>query len=256
MTQQYTDHHVPVGANTRGTVVVVPGRGESRATYDRFGKRLAADAYRVRVVDAPEPPEDQLDGWLGEFAAHIAEAVRGAEPTGDVVHPLVLVGSDTGAAALAALSGRPATRGPRPDALVLAGLPGPAAADAGSWEEELDLRTTCPVHREALTRDAGVRRGTLAAPVPGWLLDSAHGAAGDIPHLLLVGDRDPLADRDAVGRLAKSLPVARLAVVHGAHHDVLNDQQHRSVAAEIVLLLEALRGGRPTPLITTETSSW
>ncbi|MZG13854.1 alpha/beta hydrolase, partial [Streptomyces sp. SID5914] len=48
---EYTDHHTPQGLRTRGTVVVVPGRGESHATYNRFGRRLAADAYRVRVVN-------------------------------------------------------------------------------------------------------------------------------------------------------------------------------------------------------------
>ncbi|MEV4800143.1 hypothetical protein AB0K18_09005 [Nonomuraea sp. NPDC049421] len=47
------DHHAPEGLRTRGTVIVVPGRGETRATYARLGARLAYDAYRVRVVDAP-----------------------------------------------------------------------------------------------------------------------------------------------------------------------------------------------------------
>ena len=47
----YTDHQAPPGLRTRGTVIVVPGRGEGSATYQRFGRRLAADAYRVRVVE-------------------------------------------------------------------------------------------------------------------------------------------------------------------------------------------------------------
>ena len=33
----------PDGLMPRGTVVVVPGRGEVPAVYERFGRRLAAD---------------------------------------------------------------------------------------------------------------------------------------------------------------------------------------------------------------------
>jgi len=54
---------------------------------------------------------------------------------------------------------------------------------------------------------------------------------------------------------AKSQPAARLAVVHGAHHDVLNDLQHRSVAAEVVTFLEAVRDGL-SPAIAVEASTW
>ncbi|MEU6387839.1 alpha/beta hydrolase [Streptomyces sp. NPDC046939] len=254
---QYTDHHAPEGLLTRGTVVVVPGRGETRAAYDRLGKRLAADAYRVRVVDAEEPAAEDLPAALDALGARIAAAV----PEGDTVRPLVLVGADTGAAALAALFGREEdVPGLRPDALVLAGLPGNgAAATAATWDEELDVRTTCPTHRGVLTGDAQVRRGALGAPVPDSLLDAAHATASGLPHLLLVGDGDPLADHDALTGLSKRLPRARLAAVRGARHDVLNDQQHRSVAAEIVTFLEALRGapdGEPAPLVTVRTSSW
>lgn len=87
-------------------------------------------------------------------------------------------------------------------------------------------------------------------------------AAGDddestveVPVLLLVGDADPLADHEALERTAKSLPRARLSVVHRAHHDVLNDLQHRSVAAEAVTFLETLRN-ELRPLISVRTSAW
>lgn len=249
----YDEHPVPEGLLTRGTVVVVPGRGETRAAYRRLGKRLAADAYRVRVVDAAEADGDLLPAALDALRARIAAAV----PEDDPARPLVLIGSDTGAAALAALfGGEESVPGPRPDALVLAGLPGNGAAATGTtWEEELDVRTTCPTHRGVLTDDGQVRRGALDAPVPEALLDAAHAGTSDLPRLLLVGESDPLADHDALTGLAKTLPRARLAVVRGARHDVLNDQQHRSVAAEIVTFLEALRGGL-TPIVTVRTSTW
>ncbi|NEB73679.1 alpha/beta hydrolase [Streptomyces sp. SID14478] len=256
MSDQYADHFAPEGLRTRATVVVVPGRGETRATYDRLGKRLAADAYRVRVVEATDLDEDRPDASSGQLRARLAAAVEGAATDGDPVRPVVLVGSDTGAVALAALFARPTEdHRLRPDAVVLAGLPGSGAAQSASWDDELDIRTACPVHRGALTDDPQVRRGALNTSVPPHLLEAALDTSSDIPHLLLVGDRDPLADHDALARLAKSLTSARLTVVHGARHDVLNDQQHRAVAAEIVTFLEALRGDL-TPPVTVRSSSW
>ncbi|MFG2476187.1 alpha/beta hydrolase [Streptomyces fagopyri] len=274
----YTDHHGPEGLRTRGTVVVVPGRGESRAAYARFGRRLAADAYRVRVVDAPLIDADDLSGSLARFGAGLAAAVEGAAAEDGVVRPVVLVGADTGAAAVAALLGReePSVV-PLPEAVVLAGLPGrgaghgdPAgngltggtgdagdAGDAGgsSWDDELDVRTSCPAHRGVLTDDSGTQRGSLGIAVPDALLDAAHHGAIAVPTLILVGDADPLADRDGLARTTKSLTRSRLAVVRDAHHDVLNDLQHRSVAAEVVTFLETVRNTL-VPVVAVESSAW
>jgi pimeloyl-ACP methyl ester carboxylesterase len=110
------------------------------------------------------------------------------------------------------------------------------------------------VHRRTLSDDPAVRRGALAPAVPDTLLDAAYSSTADQPHLLLVGDADPLADRDALARAAKTLPKARLVVVRGAHHDVLNDAQHRSVAAEIVSFLETLPS--LARILAVESSGW
>ncbi|MET7326173.1 alpha/beta hydrolase, partial [Streptomyces sp. NPDC005549] len=143
----------------------------------------------------------------------------------------------------------------RPDAVVLAGLPGRTAPGAGTWEEELDVRTSCPAHRGTLSDDTAVRRGSLGEALPDALLTAAYDAELGVPALFLAGDADPLADRDALVHTAKSLPRARLSVVRGARHDVLNDVQHRSVAAEIVTFLETLRN-ELVPVVAVETSAW
>ena len=249
---QYSDYFGPEGLRVRGTVLVVPGRGETRATYARFGTRLAADAYRVRVIDAPDLTTEDLTA----LAARLSDAAEGTAVDDGVVRPLVLIGADSGAAAIAALLGRAA--GGEPDAVVLAGLPGLApgtAATAGTWDEELDVRTSCPAHRGALTQDPEVRRGSLDEAIPEAVLTAAYDSEAAVPALLLVGDADPLADHEALARTAKSLARARLSVVHGAHHDVLNDLQHRSVAAEVVTFLENLRN-ELRPLITVRSSAW
>ncbi|MFF3171141.1 alpha/beta hydrolase [Streptomyces sp. NPDC057900] len=253
---EYSDHFGPDGLRVRGTVLVVPGRGETRAAYTRFGRRLAADAYRVRIIDAPEIDADDLAGTLAGFGAQLAAALEGTAAQDGAARPVVLVGADTGAAAVAALLGQaeiPAAW--RPDAVVLAGLPGHTATAARDWNEELDVRTFCPAHRNTLTEDAGIRRGSLQDAVPDALLTAAYSGDVGVPALILVGDADPLADRDAVARTAKSLSRARLSVVRDAHHDVLNDLQHRSVAAEIITFLETLRN-ELTSVITVESSAW
>jgi alpha-beta hydrolase superfamily lysophospholipase len=253
---EYTDHHAPEGLRTRGTVIVVPGRGETRATYTRFGRRIAADAYRVRVIDAPDIDADDLPRSLAAFGERLADAVDGTAAEDGVVGPVVLVGADAGAVAIAAFLGRPEQAGARrPDAVVLAGLPGRAATARGTWEQELDVRTSCPTHRGTLAQDPKVRRGSLDDAVPDVLLTAAYDSESAVPALLLVGDADPLTDRDALTRAAKSLARARLSVVRGAHHDVLNDLQHRSVAAEVVTFLETLRDGL-VPVVAVESSAW
>ncbi|MEV7869366.1 alpha/beta hydrolase [Streptomyces sp. NPDC088124] len=253
---QYDDHHGPEGLRTRGTVLVVPGRGETRATYARFGRRLAADAYRVRVVEAPVLDAGDPAASLDRLAVQLSDAVEDTGPQDGAVRPVVLVGADSGAVALAAFLGRagaPAVR--PPDALVLAGLPGRTGGTAGAWDRELDVRTACPAHRGVLTEDPRVRRGALDEAVPESLLAAADEGEVTVPVLLLTGDADPLADHEALVRTAKSWPRARLSVVHGAHHDVLNDLQHRSVAAEVVTFLETLRN-ELRPLITVRSSPW
>jgi hypothetical protein len=67
------------------------------------------------------------------------------------VHPLVLLGSNLGAAGISAL-----LAGVEPDAVwwpqaaVPAVLPGHRARYDGGWEDELNIRTHCPTHRGVL----------------------------------------------------------------------------------------------------------
>ncbi len=107
----------PSGLNPRGTVIVLPGRGERPEVYERFGRRLSADAYRVRAVVSP--------------AEHPALADEQVRTLLDGPGPVVLAGSDTGAlfAVTLAASGRL----PEAAALVLAGLP--TAPDTGAEYE-------------------------------------------------------------------------------------------------------------------------
>ena len=97
----YLDFAAPEGLRTRGTALVVPGRGETPATYRRFGSRIAADAYQVRII-SPPPPAVSATVALRQLSNALSAALSGLD--GDVVRPLVLVGTDVAAATLAALA--------------------------------------------------------------------------------------------------------------------------------------------------------
>ena len=84
-TTRAADWHPAEGLTPRGTLVLLPGRGEHPGVYERFGRRLAADAYVVHVLDQVAEPDQQA------VVAEIARLAAGGPA------PLVLAGSDTGA---------------------------------------------------------------------------------------------------------------------------------------------------------------
>ena len=79
----------PDGIAPRGTVVVLPGRGESAPVYERLGRRLSGEAYRVQVAPAP-----------AESADRARAAVLDALETSDPGLPRVVLGVDAGCIAL------------------------------------------------------------------------------------------------------------------------------------------------------------
>jgi pimeloyl-ACP methyl ester carboxylesterase len=241
----------PDGVAPRGTLIVLPGRGEAAELYQRFGRRIAADGYRVHVVSDP--------------AADPALATTQVLAVDPEVRPYVLVGSDTGALFAAGLiaSGQVTDV----DALVLAGLPmaqeadqaasrsGSAAAEAAdgglpgdSWEAELAARTACPTHRGRLA-GAGLRRGALFEPIPAGWQSLADLDRLSVPVLGLHGTADSVSQLETARERYRQAPRAELISIAGGVHDVLNDVSHRTVAATIVLFLERLRLGADLPPI-------
>ncbi|MFE4720522.1 alpha/beta hydrolase [Streptomyces sp. NPDC056728] len=227
----------PVTIATRGTLLVLPGRGEHPLVYERFGRRLAADGYLVHVLGThPENPAGAVRDQ--------ASAVAGPEP----VAPLVLVGSDTGA--LQALHAAALSDPSLPVAgVVVAGAAPTTDPDRAvevnnsesAWDDELAARTACPAHRKRLTDDASFSRGRLTDPVPHHLRADAH---PEVPALILHGAADPVTAVEQARGLAGRLPRTTLGVVHDGVHDVLNDASHRTTAATVVLWLERLRADR------------
>ena len=235
----------PDGAASRGTVVVLPGRGEHPGVYQRLGRRLAVDGYTAVVADlgpvAGAAAAAVDDAAVDDAAADdTALALHGAAVTALLSEhsgaARVLLGVDSGAL----LAWRLAAAGEVVlDALVLAGLPlAPATAAVSDRQAELALRTACPVHRALLGGDPSFRWGELATEV-----GRPPAALADLPTLILHGEIDRIAPVDPVRELAAGQPSATLAVVADGVHDVLNDQFHRSAAARLVLFLEEVGKG-------------
>lgn len=229
----------PAGIAPRGTLVLLPGRGEHGGVYERFGRRIAADGYRVRALgDASSAPEA------------VTEAATKLLRDETLPGPRVLVGSDTGASHAARLAALDASG---LDALILAGLPAgprPVETAAPDWEEELELRTACPTHRGRLTADSAFRRGALAGP-PTPEPPTLEGIS--VPVLGLHGAEDTVSPLGEVRRVFRGLPGAELVSLAGTRHDVLNDVTHRTAAATVVLFLERLRlDPRLTPIAVPE----
>jgi alpha-beta hydrolase superfamily lysophospholipase len=225
----------PEGVTPRGTVIVVPGRGEHAGVYERFGRRISADGYRVWAVADPTVDADRAEG-------QVRVLLEAGPDTETGPHPRVLVGSDAGAVFAAALA---AGGLPGVAALALAGLP-PAGTRTGlAWADEVAARTACPVHQARLDGDDALRRGALAAPVPAEWVQRADPARITVPVLGLHGAADTVAPFDAARRWFAALADAELVSIAGGRHDALNDQTHRTVAAALVLFLERIRAGLP-----------
>jgi alpha-beta hydrolase superfamily lysophospholipase len=248
-----TDRQAPVltwtepdGIAVRGTLVLIPGRGEQPAHYERFGRRISADGYRVHAVTDPTADADRT---LAQITGQLADP--------GTPGPRVLAGSDTGALFAAGLAA--SGQVPGSDALVLAGLPtahaGPAAARAAaagpaadSWSEELESRTACPTHRARLSAP-GLRRGALYEPVPDGWMERADLGAVTVPVLGLHGTDDPVSPLAAIRARYAAAAAAELVSIAGGRHDALNDLAHRTVAATVVIFLERLRLGPGLPRI-------
>jgi alpha-beta hydrolase superfamily lysophospholipase len=222
----------PPGLAPRGTIVVLPGRGEQPGLYERFGRRLAADAYRVRVVGDATADVDA-----------VGVGVKALVDEADRPGPVVLVGSDTGALLALRLV---ALGSVTVDGLVLAGLPDPDRDTAVAAEAEPALRASCPTHQKLLrdTERGLFEAGALTGErIPEVLRERVDPAAVTVPVLGLHGANDQVSPLDEITARYAGLAAAELLGVEDGRHDVLNAGHHRSVAASVVLWLERLRLG-------------
>jgi alpha-beta hydrolase superfamily lysophospholipase len=218
----------PEGVRARGTVVVLPGRGEHGGVYERFGRRLAADGYRVRALD-------RAPATVSAARAAVAAVLDGSDSAAaELLRPWVLAGSDSGAVLALAVAADTAA-----DAVVVAGYPLPVGYAADSADAEIEARTSCPVHAGRLRADPRFAAAALDGPVPGGV---PLGTVA-VPVLALHGDADAVSPYPAARAVLSAVPDAVLVTLAEGRHDAFNDRSHRTAAAHVVLFLEDLRAG-------------
>lgn len=220
----------PEGASPRGTVIVIGGRGESAALYTRLGRRLSADAYRVVVV---------ADAATDADALRLQAAAVASDP--QLVRPVVVAGSDSGATAALAIA--------ETDSSVAAAIVAGIALSSSAVDAPLEDRSACPVHLGLLGTAANFsREAPVASPVPTDL------PAVTVPVLAVHGEADAITPFDTAADYYRALPHLELWQTVGGKHDAFNDANHRSVAAAIVQFLERLRLGDVTQPVVRPVS--
>ncbi len=227
----------PSGLNPRGTVFVIAGRGETPDVYDRFGRRLSADAYRVVAIAATPVSSEQTK-------IEIARLVRESAAVG----PRVLIGTDLGTQVALEIAAE--------HELGLAGLivTGAATTDQihpDSWDAEIAARTSCPTHRSVLGR---ALRGSLFADA----CDAQSNGSPPqvrVPTLAIHGAADQISPPEHALAYYATAGIGEVLLVSDGRHDILNDLSHRSVAARIVLFLEQLRLGTGAGPLIISTST-
>jgi pimeloyl-ACP methyl ester carboxylesterase len=232
-TPQTANYAEPSGVKPRGTVVVLGGRGEGPALYRRLALRLSADAYRVAVL----ADVDFSVRELGDAAAALVA-------TGELVSPVILAGSDAGAAEALRLAAT--VQGV--DGVVTAGILLPGSAASGPLAD----RTACPVHLGLLAAEENFRPSAAqpAHTAPAGTDDAPLDLSGvAVPVLAVHGQSDTITGFDDALRHYAPLPQLELWQTVNGKHDAFNDANHRTVAATIVGFLERLRQGAPDTLI-------
>lgn len=220
----------PEGVNVRGTVVVITGRGESCDVYRRFGSRVAADAYQVAAIESD-----------GRTSAEIGDEIRALRDDPWSVSPLVLSGSDSGAAQALSLASE--ISGVK--AVLISGLLTDDSRLPTGWDAQIEAKTACPTHQGALRRAA--TEVDVSAPV-----ETGPTPTLSIPVLALHGSDDQISPLNAALSRYEEFPNVTIKVVEGGRHDAFNDISHRSVAATVVLFLESLKLGAELPEIVRE----
>ena len=233
----------PDGIAVRGTLVVIPGRGEQPAHYERFGRRISADGYRVHAVTDPTADAELT-------ASQVTDQLAGHGRPGSWSDPTPAPCSRPGWPPRARSPGsmRSCWPGCRPHTPACrrpgrSGRPGGRLVGRGARHPD---RMPHPP-RAPVGSGPAPRRAVRAHP-RGWTERADLGAV-TVPVLGLHGTDDPVSPLAAARARYATAASAELVSIIGGRHDALNDLTHRTVAATVVIFLERLRLGPGLPRI-------
>lgn len=228
-------------ADPRAAVVFLHGFGEHTGLYHRYGFALNAAGIDLWAVDQfghGLTPGDRGDFGTIEASSALADSLT--ELAGQAGVPLFAQGHSFGSIVtlFRLLDGADAYR-----AAVISGsplIPVPELLDTdSSLDLELDWLSADPFYLDSLENDplafADADGAALARELDrGWDRFGKDLPSLSVPTLAIHGTNDPIAPIGAVRAYADQIDTLTLTEFAGARHDILNEAEHREVAAAIV----------------------
>ncbi|MGE0217478.1 alpha/beta fold hydrolase [Mycolicibacterium sp.] len=233
-------------AQPRAAVVFLHGFGEHTGLYHRYGFTLNAAGIDLWAVDQfghGLSPGDRGDFGTLEDSSALADGLT--ELAGRRGVPLIAQGHSFGSiVTLFRLLDDPATY----RAGVISGaplVPVPELLDTDtSLDLELDWLSSDPFYLDAMENDplafADADGTALARELDrGWDRFGTDLPKLAVPTLAVHGTKDPIAPVGAVRAYAEQIDALELAEFPDARHDILNEAQHREIAAAIIGFINA-----------------
>ena len=238
-------------AEPRAAVIFLHGFGEHTGLYHRYGFALNAvgvDLWAVDQFGHGLSPGDRGDFGTIEDSSALADALTGLAAAARPGVPLVAQGHSFGAVVTQfRLLEQPDTY----RAAVVSGAPlvaVPALVDADtSIDLPPEALSSDPFYLDAMQNDplAFVEADGAALVREldrGWDRFGAELAGLSVPTLAVHGSNDVIAPVGAVRAYAEQIDALRLTEFPGARHDILNEAEHRKVAAIIIDFITAQLG--------------
>lgn len=229
-------------ADPRAAVVFLHGYGEHTGLYHRYGFALNAAGVDLWAVDQfghGLSPGDRGDFGTVEDSSSLADALTALAAEHRPGLPLLAQGHSFGAVVtLFRLLAQPQTY----RAAIISGAPLVAVPALRDADTSLDLDPAAlsadPFYLDSLVNDplAFVESDATALVREldrGWDRFGAELPALAVPTLAVHGSNDAIAPVGALRAYAEQIEPLRLVEFPGARHDILNEAEHRDVAATI-----------------------
>lgn len=230
-------------ADPTASVIFLHGFGEHTGLYHRYGFTLNAAAIDLWVVDQfghGLSPGDRGNFGTIEDSRALAESLTKLAETERPGIPLVAQGHSFGSiVTLFGLLDEP----DRYRAAIISGAPliaVPELVDADtSLDLDLDWLSADPFYLDSLENDPLAFADADGAPLVreldrGWDRFGADLPSLSVPTLAVHGVNDRIAPIGAVRAYAEQVEALQLVEFAGARHDILNETEHRDVAAAII----------------------
>jgi alpha-beta hydrolase superfamily lysophospholipase len=234
-------------AEPQAAVVFLHGFGEHTGVYHRYGFALNAAGIDLWAVDQfghGLSPGERGDFGTIEDSSALADSLTELAQEHRSGIPLVAQGHSFGSIVtlFRLLDGADQYR-----AAIISGsplIPVPELLDADtSFDLDLDWLSADPFYLDSLTNDplafVDADGAALARELDrGWDRFGADLPSLSVPTLAVHGVNDPIAPIGPVRAYAEQIASLSLVEFPGARHDILNEAEHREVAAAIVSFVQ------------------